>query len=200
MATSPKLRFFPTLAAWRAWLAKNHASESELLVGLYKRDSGKPSITWPESVDGALCYGWIDGVRHRIDDESYSTRFTPRKARSFWSNVNIKRAGELIELGLMQPAGLAAFNARSGERSGVYAFEQASIRLDPESERRFRANRAAWKFFEAQPPWYRRTATWWVINAKREETKLKRLNTLIHDSEEQRTLRQLTRKPADVSK
>ena len=185
--------FFTTFAAWRAWLALHHAEEKELLVGFYKKDSGNPSITWPESVDGALCFGWIDGVRRRIDEESYSIRFTPRKARSYWSNVNIKRVGELTERGLMHPAGMRAFEARTGERSGVYAFEQAIVQLSETQEMRFRKNKAAWEFFEKQPPWYRRTATWWVISAKREETRERRLTTLIEDSGNGKTIRTLKR-------
>jgi uncharacterized protein YdeI (YjbR/CyaY-like superfamily) len=153
-------KFFATPAAWRAWLDKHHDKRQELLVGFYKRDSGKPSITWPESVDAALCYGWIDGVRRRIDDVSYSIRFTPRKASSTWSVVNIKRVAELTGQALMRPAGIRAFEARKEERSGIYAFEQQSIQFESAQERRFRANRAVWKFFGAQPAWYRRTATW----------------------------------------
>jgi uncharacterized protein YdeI (YjbR/CyaY-like superfamily) len=188
-------KFFATPAAWRDWLQKHHDQQKELLIGFYKKDSGKPSITWPESVDMALCFGWIDGVRRRIDDVSYSIRFTPRKARSVWSAVNIKRVEELTKQGLMHPAGTKAFEARQEERSGVYAFEQRNVAFENVQDRRFRANEAAWKFFHSQPPWYQRTATWWVVSAKREETKEKRLAILIKDSEEGRTIRQLTRRP-----
>ena len=128
--------FFATLADWRKWLEKNHDREKELLVGFYKKESGKPSITWPESVDGALCFGWIDGVRRSIDASSYTIRFTPRRPRSFWSSVNIRRVNELIALGMMHPAGLRAFEARTGERSGVYSFEQKEIAFEKHQEQR----------------------------------------------------------------
>src|SRR5882757_8594746 len=157
--------FFPTAAAWRDWLQKNHDKQTELLVGFYKIGSGKPSMTWPESVDAALCFGWIDGVRRRIDDASYSIRFTPRKIRSIWSVVNIKRVEELTLQGLMFPAGLRAFAARKQERSGIYAFEQEDIRFEPAQEVLFRSNDAAWDFFQTQPARYRRTATWRVVSA-----------------------------------
>lgn len=186
--------FFATPAEWREWLAQNHDREKEVLVGFYKKASGKPSMTWPESVDAALCFGWIDGVRRSIEESSYSIRFTPRKPRSFWSNVNIRRVEELTALRLMHPAGLKAFEARTGERSGVYSFEQKEVRLDAHQQREFKAEKAAWKFFESQAPWYRRTATWWVNSAKREETKAKRLATLIADSAAGRTIKPLTRK------
>jgi uncharacterized protein YdeI (YjbR/CyaY-like superfamily) len=189
-------RFFATPAEFRAWLEENHASSQELWVGYYKKGSGKPSITWPESVDQALCFGWIDGLRRGIDDVSYAIRFTPRQPRSNWSAVNIKRVEELTRLGLMRPAGLKAFAARSGERSGVYSFEQKeAVELGEAYERRFRADEAAWAFFQAQAAWYRRTAIWWVISAKKEETRQKRLATLIDDSAQGRTIAQLTRRP-----
>jgi uncharacterized protein YdeI (YjbR/CyaY-like superfamily) len=187
--------FFPTLASWRAWLDAHHADATELWVGLYKRDSGHPSITWPEAVDGALAFGWIDGVRHGIDQISYKIRFTPRKPRSIWSAVNVKRASELSKLKMMHPAGLAAFEKRQPDRTAVYSFEQrTAAKLPPAYEKQFRANPAAWKFFQAQAPWYRRTSSWWVISAKREETQQKRLAVLIADSEQQRTIAPLTRK------
>jgi uncharacterized protein YdeI (YjbR/CyaY-like superfamily) len=186
-------KFFASAADFAAWLKQNHLRETELLVGYYKKDSGRPSMTWPESVDAALCFGWIDGVRRRIDEVSYSIRFTPRKARSVWSAVNMKRVEELAAKGLLQPAGAKAFAARVAERSAIYSFEQEKIAFPKAQEREFRANRAAWKFFQAQPPWYQRAATWWVINAKRTETKTKRLATLIEDSAAHRTLRHLTR-------
>lgn len=186
-------KFFTTPGAWRDWLEKHHGQRQELLVGFYKKDSGRPSITWPESVDAALCFGWIDGVRRRIDDVSYSIRFTPRKPRSTWSAVNIKRVGELTSQGLMCSAGIQAFEARQEERSRIYSFEQESVEFESAQERRFRASGTAWKFFQSQPPWYRRAATWWVISAKREETRERRLATLIEDSEQSRTIRHLTR-------
>ena len=190
--------FFATPAEFRAWLDEHHATETELLVGFYKKGSGKPSITWPESVDEALCHGWIDGVRRSLGDEAYTIRFTPRKKRSVWSNVNIRRAGELIAEGRMRPAGLAAFEARTGERSGVYSFEQKDLDkvvFDEAQARQFQADAKAWDFFQAQPPWYRRTATWWVISAKKEETRAKRLATLIADSAAGRPIRGLDRRP-----
>jgi uncharacterized protein YdeI (YjbR/CyaY-like superfamily) len=171
--------FFATPAKFRAWLAKNHAQATELLVGFYKRDSGKPSITWPESVDEALCFGWIDGVRRSIDAESYSIRFSPRKATSVWSAVNIKRVAVLTEEGRMTSAGLAAFEKRRENRSGVYAYEQRSAELPEEYAKALAKNAAARKFFEAQPPSYRKTMMWWIVSAKREETRQTRLAKLI---------------------
>ncbi|HEU4889675.1 MAG TPA: bacteriocin-protection protein, partial [Thermoanaerobaculia bacterium] len=150
-----KPRFFATPEAFRAWLEKNHATKSELLVGFYKKDSGKKSITWPESVDEALCFGWIDGVRNTIDDISYTIRFTPRSAKSKWSAVNIKRVEELTKLGRMKPTGLAAFERRDASQAG-YSYERKEAQLDAEMEKRFRANKAAWTFWEAQPPYYHR--------------------------------------------
>ncbi len=185
--------FFSTPAEWRAWLERHQADKSEVLVGFWKKGSGRPSITWPESVDEALCFGWIDGVRKGIDDESYTIRFTPRKARSTWSSVNVKHARELIEEARMTPAGLAAFEARDEKRSGIYSYEQrTAAKLPREEEREFRANKEAWKFFQSRPPSYRQRALWWVISAKREETRARRLATLIADSAAGRTLRHLT--------
>lgn len=187
--TAPKPRFFATPADFRQWLKEHHATARELLVGFYKKDSGKPSITWPESVDEALCVGWIDGVRKRIDDESYTIRFSPRQASSIWSAVNIKRIQELIAEGRVLPAGLAAFEKRSDKKSGVYAYEQRKeAELDPAAQKQFQANKAAWEFFQAQPPGYRQTLTWWVVNAKKEETRQKRLAQLIEASANGRRL------------
>jgi uncharacterized protein YdeI (YjbR/CyaY-like superfamily) len=188
-----KAQFFESPAKFRAWLERNHRDASELLVGFYKRDSGRPSITWPESVDEALCFGWIDGIRRRLDDVSYTIRFTPRKARSNWSAVNIARVTELARLGLMAAAGLAAFEKRSDDRSAIYAYEQRhKASLSPAQQRAFRDNAAAWRFFQEQPPWYRRTATYWVISAKKEETRAARLARLIADSGAQRRIGPLT--------
>ena len=185
--------FFATPQELRAWLEANHADARELYAGFHKKATGKPSITWPESVDEALCFGWIDGVRRSLGDESYMIRFTPRKARSTWSAVNIKRARELIAEGRMRPAGLQAFEARTDARSAIYAYEQrGNTKLEPEQEREFRANAPAWEYFQSRPPWYRKTAIWWVVSAKREETRAKRLRTLIDDSAAGRTLRRLT--------
>ncbi|MBA2431209.1 MAG: YdeI/OmpD-associated family protein [Chthoniobacterales bacterium] len=186
--------FFATPGEFRRWLAANHGTASELWVGFWKKGTGRASITWPESVDEALCFGWIDGVRKRLDAESYVIRFSPRKAGSIWSTVNIARVAELTKQGRMEAAGDAAFARRKEAKSGVYAYEQRqTAKLNPEAERQFRAHPKAWKYFEAQPPWYRRTATWWVISAKREETRQKRLTVLIEDAKAGRTLRQLTR-------
>jgi uncharacterized protein YdeI (YjbR/CyaY-like superfamily) len=189
-----KPKYFATPAAFRAWLEANHAASTELLVGFHKKGSGKPSITWPESVDEALCFGWIDGVRRTVDDERYTIRFTPRKARSTWSAVNIKRVAALTKLGRMQAAGLEAFARREAARSQIYAYEQRfEAALDDAGERAFRANERAWTFFQAQPPWYRRTAIYWVMTAKQEATRRRRLATLIDDSAHERTIKHLTR-------
>jgi uncharacterized protein YdeI (YjbR/CyaY-like superfamily) len=175
-------RFFPTQSAFRKWLAANHAKSNELSVGFYKKGSGKPSLTWPESVDEALCFGWIDGVRHSIDEDSYKIRFTPRKPSSVWSAVNIRNVERLIKEKRMQPAGLKAFEARKDNRSGIYAYEQRSPELNEPYAGQFKRNKAAWKFFQAQPPYYRKTMKWWIVSAKQEETRLKRLNKLIEES------------------
>jgi uncharacterized protein YdeI (YjbR/CyaY-like superfamily) len=186
--------FFATPAEFRAWLERHHRDAAELLVGFYKRGSGRPSITWKESVDEALCFGWIDGVRRSIDGESYSIRFTPRQKRSIWSAVNIARAGELIAEGRMQPAGAAAFEARTEDRSRVYSHERSEApQLEPEQQARFEANAAAWAWFQARPPFYRRQALHWVTSAKRPETRERRLATLIEDSTAGRTVKPLTR-------
>jgi uncharacterized protein YdeI (YjbR/CyaY-like superfamily) len=174
--------FFETADQFRGWLARHHATAAELWVGFHRKGSGRPSITWPESVDQALCFGWIDGVRRSLDGGSYMIRFTPRRTTSIWSAVNIRRANALIAAGLMEPAGLRAFEARDDRRTARYSFEREQVALEPEQERRFRRHRKAWAFFQAQPPGYRRTATWWVVSAKREATREKRLATLIEDS------------------
>jgi uncharacterized protein YdeI (YjbR/CyaY-like superfamily) len=181
--------FFHSPSAWRAWLEKHHAETEELWVGLYKRDSGRPSITWPEAVDGALCFGWIDGIRKSIDEVSYKIRFTPRKPRSVWSAVNVKRATELSTLGLMHPAGLAAFEKRDGNRSEIYSYEQRkAAKLPAAYEAKFRNDSEAWKFFQSQPPGYQRICSWWVMSAKKEETRWKRLAVLIEHSSRQRRI------------
>jgi uncharacterized protein YdeI (YjbR/CyaY-like superfamily) len=191
--------YFETAADFRSWLEAHHTTETELWVGYHKKATGRPSITHPEAVDQALCFGWIDGVRRSVDADSYTNRFTPRTARSNWSAVNIKRVGELIELGLMTPAGLRAFEARDPSRINVYSSEQHAVALDPAYEEQLRANAAAWAFFQAQPPSYRRPAIHWVMSAKKEETRLKRLATLIDDSANGRRIGPLTR-PADRAK
>jgi uncharacterized protein YdeI (YjbR/CyaY-like superfamily) len=180
---SLKPRFFSALDEFRRWLDNHHATRDELWVGFHKRATGKPSLTWPESVDEALCFGWIDGIRKRIDAERYTIRFTPRRAASIWSAVNIRRVGELSKLGRMRPAGLEAFKKRTKSRSAVYSFEQRKdLKLPAAYVRQFKKNADAWRFFSSQPPWYQRTTTWFVISAKQEETRLRRLERLIKDS------------------
>ena len=178
-----EVTFFESPSEFRDWLEENHDKEKELWVGFYKKGSDKPSITWPEAVDQALCFGWIDGIRKSIDESSYTNRFTPRRRDSTWSAVNIKRVGELTELGLMQPAGLKAFEERDEKKAQLYSYERAESKLDEAYERQFRQNERAWAFFESQAPWYRRTSTWWIMSAKKEETRLRRLAALIEASE-----------------
>jgi len=192
MTAAPRPTFFPAPADFRRWLERNHAKATELWVGFHKRGSGRASITWPESVDEALCFGWIDGVRYRIDDTRYRIRFTPRKPKSVWSNVNVKRVAALKKLGRMTAAGLVAFAKADPKRSGIYAYERRHPRLGAAREKRFRANKKAWTFFKAQAPWYQRTITYWVVSAKREETRRRRLATLIAGSEAGRRLGLLT--------
>ena len=177
------IKHFSTISEFREWLEQNHVSERELQVGFYKKNSGRFNFSWSEAVDAAICYGWIDGVRHKVDEISYTVRFTPRKPTSVWSAVNIKKVEELSKLGLMRPAGIAAFEKRDEQKSAVYAYEQKNAALGEDYETRFRANAKAWEFFEAQAAYYRRTAVWWVISAKQEETRLKRLGKLISKSE-----------------
>jgi uncharacterized protein YdeI (YjbR/CyaY-like superfamily) len=194
MNSEPDPLYFAKPHEWRQWLAEHHADRRELWVGLHKKGSGRPSITWPEAVDQALCFGWIDGVRKTVDEDSYRIRFTPRKPGSTWSKINIQRVGELAAQGLMHAAGLKAFEARTPERSGVYSFEQRDrARLEPAHEKLLSANAAAWDFFQAQPPWYRKTAIWWIVSAKRDATRLRRLMTLIESSAQGRTIPPLSR-------
>ena len=178
--------FFSSPAAFRRWLLKNHQSALELWVGFHKVHTGKPSLTWPQSVDAALCVGWIDGLRKSLGEDSYAIRFTPRKATSIWSNVNTRRVAEFMKLGLMAPAGHAAFGLRDPGRSGIYSFEAEGApkesAFDAAAEKKFRARKKAWAFFESQPAGYRRIAVKWVMSAKREETRAKRLAQLIADS------------------
>jgi uncharacterized protein YdeI (YjbR/CyaY-like superfamily) len=174
-----KPHFFETGEKFRHWLETNHDKLDELLVGFYKRGSGRPSMTWPESVDAALCFGWIDGIRRRVDEAAYTIRFTPRRRGSIWSAVNIDRVQELIRLGIMHPAGLAAFAKREEKKSRIYSYEREHAAFAPSDEKRFRSNKKAWKFFSAQPPGYRRLVTHWVVSAKKDETRAKRLAKLI---------------------
>jgi uncharacterized protein YdeI (YjbR/CyaY-like superfamily) len=186
--------FFATAEEFGAWLEEHHETENELWVGLYKKASGKPSMTWPEAVEQALRFGWIDGVRRGIDSESYANRFTPRRPNSNWSAVNVAKVEELKARGLMAPAGLRAYEARTPERTGVYSFERAEAAVLPkELERRLRADAVAWEWFSARPPGYRKSAIHWVISAKREETRMRRLQQLIDCSAEGRTVPPLTR-------
>jgi uncharacterized protein YdeI (YjbR/CyaY-like superfamily) len=187
-------KFFKTPSAFRKWLEQFHAMAKELWVGFYKKSSGKPSITWPESVDEALCFGWIDGIRKSIDDESYKIRFSPRKPNSVWSAVNIRNVKELIKQKRMRPAGLKAFEARKENRSGIYSYEQRSAELVEPYQSKLKRSKVAWKFFQSQPPGYRKQMNWWVVSAKKEETRLKRLAKLIEDSSRGQTLSQFTRK------
>ena len=181
--------FFKTPAQFRAWLARHHASVPELLLGYYKTGSGKGGITYSESLDEALCFGWIDGVRRRFDDDSYTVRFSPRRPKSVWSAVNINRVAALSKAGRMDPAGLKVFAERDLKRSGLYSYEQRkTFRLDPALQRRLEASVSARQFFESQAPWYQRTVIFWIMSAKKEETRWKRLEQLIADSERGRRL------------
>lgn len=172
--------FFSTPEDFREWLEENHEKETELQVGFYKKATGIPSITWPESVDQALCFGWIDGIRRRLDEETYQIRFTPRKPNSHWSYVNIKKIKELKKNSLLMPAGLEAYAKRKPENTGKASFEQKNVKLSSEYETRLKANNQAWSFFsEKLAPSYRKQSIWWVMSAKREETREKRLSTLI---------------------
>ncbi len=181
--------FFATPKALREWLKANHSSSSEQWVGFHRKASGRPSITWPESVDEALCVGWIDGIRKTIDAESYKIRFTPRKKTSNWSAVNIGRVKELTKLGRMRPAGLKAFELRKEEKSGIYAYEnRKSAVLGADDEKRFRTRRKAWDFFQKLPAAYRQTLIWWIVTARKEETRQQRLEKLIAASEAGRRL------------
>lgn len=180
-ATNP--RFFPSASAFRKWLGGNHGRAEQLWVGFHRTGAGAASLTWEESVDAALCYGWIDGVRKRLDETRYVIRFTRRKPRSIWSVRNIARVRELVRMSLMEPAGLAAFRHLRSERSAVYSFEQRiAARLDPAHERRFRRSAPGWAFFRTQAPSYQRTAACWVVSAKKEETRRRRLERLIEVS------------------
>ena len=181
-------RFFKTQSDFRNWLAKNHDKSTELLVGFYKVGSGKPGMTWPKSVDQSLCFGWIDGVRKRIDDESYSIRFTPRKSTSIWSAININKVAELIKSGQMQPAGLAAFNKRTESKSKIYAYENAPARLSLAFEKLFKANKKAWAFFTTQAPSYQKVIVHRIMTAKQEKTQLSRLEQAITASESQKRI------------
>ena len=178
-------KFFSTQENFRKWLEENHLSSAEILVGFYKVGTKKPSMTWSESVDQALCFGWIDGIRKSIDEESYQIRFTPRKSTSIWSAVNIKKIEKLIKKGLMFPAGIAVFEKRQEHKSKIYAFETEAMQLSEEFLKKFKSNQIAWEYFENLAPSYKKTSIHWIMSAKQEATQQKRLLQLISDSENQ---------------
>ncbi len=181
--------FFEIPSLFRAWLAKNHDKEKELLVGFYKIKSGKQSMTWSESVDQALCFGWIDGVRKSADAESYTIRFTPRRPNSIWSDVNVKKVEELSAAGLMKESGLKAYSKKTDHRSGIYSHEKPAQELPPDFIKTFTANTVAWDFFSKQPPSYRKVIVHWIMSAKREKTRHDRLLKVIDSSMRQQRLR-----------
>ena len=188
-------RAFASVSAFRAWLEKNHDARRELLVRCYKNHARDRGMTYFEALDEALCFGWIDGVRRSVDRDTFSVRFSPRKARSQWSLVNTRRAEKLLAAGRMQPAGLAAFEARNPKSSRLSSFESRPAELAPALAKRLRGHERAWAFFQAQPPWYRRTAAFWVMSAKREETRDKRFSVLLGSSAKRTTIPLLTRAP-----
>src|SRR5436190_13650607 len=177
-----KIKYFRTPAELRQWFEKHHETEQKLQVGYYKKGSDKQSITWPESVAEALCFGWIDGIRRSVEADSYTIRFTPRKQTSVWSTINIKLAQKLINEGLMRPAGLEAFKARRENKSGIYSYEQRTASLPEPYLSELKKNKAAGDFFEAQAAWYRKQISWWILSAKKEETRVSRLQKLIAES------------------
>ena len=174
--------FFAKQSDFRKWLQKNHKKETELLVGFYKVDSGKPSMTWSQSVDEALCFGWIDGVRKSIDKDSYQIRFTQRKPTSIWSANNIRKIESLTKQKLMQPAGLASFEKKIESKSKIYSYEKEGEELTPDFKKQFKANKKAWDYFQSLAPSYRKVSTHWVMSAIQGPTQIKRLNQLISDS------------------
>ena len=177
-----KPKFFSTPAEFRKWLEKNHGSETELMIGFHKKSSGKKSITYHEALDEALCFGWIDGVRRRLNETSFEQRFTPRKPKSIWSLVNVRHVERLTKDGRMRTPGLEAYERRDPKRTGIYAFENQPKVFSPAYEKRFRQNKAAWQFFENLPPYSKKLYIHWVMSAKREETQIKRLELLIESS------------------
>lgn len=188
-------RFFLTAAAFRKWLEKNHATTPELLIGFHHVDSGKPGITYREALDEALCFGWIDGLRKRYQPGSYTIRFAPRRRGSIWSVVNTRRFKELIQLGRVHEAGLRVFERRDNKKSKLYSYEVKRCKFAPANEKQFRANPTAWEFYRKQASWYQRVSCFWVTSAKKEETRLRRLATLIDDSQRGRKLKQLISTP-----
>ena len=190
-----KAKYFRDSNSFRAWLARNHATATELLVGFHRVASGKKSVTYPEALDEALCHGWIDGVRKSAGPDAYTVRFTPRKAKSNWSIVNIRRVGELIKRKRMKPEGLRTFAARDERRAERYSYERKTSKLSRPQEGLFRATPKAWEFFKSQAPWYQRVTTWWVISAAKAETRERRLAELIADSAAGRRIHMLGKKP-----
>lgn len=190
-----KPKFFKNETEFRKWLEKNHDTQQELFVGYYKKATGKPTITWSESVDQALCFGWIDGIRQKYNDESYTIRFTPRKPKSTWSAVNVRKVEELKKKGLMRPEGIAAYERKEESNSSIYSFEQKkeNIKLPAAYIKDFKKNKKAWKFFNNSAPSYQRAAIWWVISAKQETTRQRRLTSLIEDSENEIRVKPLRR-------
>jgi uncharacterized protein YdeI (YjbR/CyaY-like superfamily) len=186
-----KPKFFRNAKQFRSWLDKNHDKANELWLGYYKKDSGKANYTWSETVDEALCFGWIDGIRKSIDDVSYMIRFTPRNLGSNWSAVNISKVNELTRRGLMKKAGIEAFKKRRPENSGVYSFEQDKIKLDKSYESKIKKNKKAWSFFQSLPPSAKKPSIWWIMSAKKEETRIRRLDILIQSSEKGEKIPQL---------
>ena len=180
-----KPKFFPTQEDFRKWLEENHEKEAEIIVGFYKVGLGKNYMNWSEAVDQAICFGWIDGIRRKVDEESYSNRFTPRRANSNWSAINIEKVRVLTEKGLMKPAGIAAFEKRKEEKSAIYAYENEAKDFSEEFEKQFKANERAWKFFDSQANWYKKQMISWVMSAKQEATRERRLAKLIGESEKQ---------------
>ncbi|MCI0447347.1 YdeI/OmpD-associated family protein [bacterium] len=183
-----KITYFKTQAEFRKWLEKNHAKLLELWVGFHKKSTLKPSITYPQALDEALCYGWIDGVRKNVNETSYTIRFTPRKKQSHWSAVNIKRFDQLSKFKLIQPAGLKSFQSSDRKKSLKYSEERKTAKLDANFEKQFKANKKAWEFFNAQPPGYQRICIFWIMSAKQEETRTRRLTLLISYSQNQKRL------------
>lgn len=183
--------FFQNTQTLRQWFIDNHQTETELIVGYYKKGVDKQTITWSDSVDEAICFGWIDGVRKSIDEISYQIRFTPRKATSIWSKVNIEKVERLKKQNLMFPSGIVAFEKRKEDKSMIYSFEQNVVELPSNFEELFRANPKAWDFFTKQAPSYQKTAIWKIISAKLEATKIRKLHQLITDSENERKIKEL---------
>lgn len=187
MAAQPRLTSFKTPAAFRAWLEAHHGSSNELLLRVFRTHAAARGVTYAQALDEALCFGWIDGVRRSVDEDSFSIRFSPRKPKSIWSRINVGHVERLLKEKRMAPPGVAAFEARDEARTGVYSFENRPKELPPEMTRAFRANTPAWTFFEEQPRYYRRTMIFWVLSAKKEETRGRRFAALV-DSCARRTI------------